>query len=113
MSSLSPSRRYLLPWRPLSARLTLSHSYSRGAIGREHCRILAQLLRNEGKSPFVLDGGLGKKARAEMLLTIGAASPDDELCVISTGQYLGEGFDCPQLDTLFLAFPVSFQGRIV
>jgi superfamily II DNA or RNA helicase len=61
----------------------------------------------------VLDGGLGKKAGAEMLLAIATTSPDEELCVISTGQYLGEGFDCPQLDTLFLAFPVSFKGRIV
>ncbi|MPZ93234.1 MAG: hypothetical protein GEU68_16760 [Actinobacteria bacterium] len=80
---------------------------------REHCRILNQLLRDAGKAPLVLDGSLGKKARDEILLIIDSASSDTELCVISTGQYLGEGFDCPQLDTLFLAFPVSFKGRIV
>jgi superfamily II DNA or RNA helicase len=33
--------------------------------------------------------------------------------VIATGQYLGEGFDCPQIDTLFLAFPISFKGKLV
>ena len=42
-------------------------------------------------------------------------TPADEPLVTSSqpGQYLGEGFDCPQLDTLFLAFPVSFKGRLV
>jgi len=35
------------------------------------------------------------------------------LIVVATGQYLGEGFDCPQLDALFLTFPVSFKGKLV
>lgn len=43
----------------------------------------------------------------------GIARAGAPLVVIATGQYLGEGFDCPQIDTLFLAFPVSFRGKLV
>ena len=61
----------------------------------------------------MLEGGLGKRARAALLEQLENTPPGDDLVVIATGQYLGEGFDCPQLDTLFLAFPVSFKGRLV
>jgi len=33
--------------------------------------------------------------------------------VIATGQLIGEGFDCKNLSTLFLATPVSFSGRVL
>lgn len=73
--------------------------------------------RRHGRSPFgaphLLTGGLGKRARQAILERIENAAPDQPLAVVATGQYLGEGFDCPQLDTLFLAFPVSFKGRLV
>jgi superfamily II DNA or RNA helicase len=31
---------------------------------------------------------------------------------VATGPYVGEGFDCPALDTLFLAAPVANKGSL-
>jgi len=80
---------------------------------RAHCRLLAEGLAKAGKAPFVLEGTLGKKDRTMLLQCIQATPHEDDLVVIATGQYLGEGFDCPQIDTLFLAFPISFKGKLV
>ena len=75
--------------------------------------LLAQGLVTRGVVPHILTGGLGKRARKAILEQIENTAPDQPLALVATGQYLGEGFDCPQLDTLFLAFPVSFRGRLV
>ncbi len=80
---------------------------------KEHVHRLAQRLRDAGTLPIVLEGGLAKKARDRLLAAIHATPPDQDLVVVATGQYLGEGFDCPQLDTLFLAFPMAFKGKLV
>ncbi len=40
--------------------------------------------------------------------------PDDEsLVLIATGQKIGEGFNFPRLDTLMLAAPIKFEGRLI
>ena len=80
---------------------------------KEHCELLAHGLRERGKSPQVLSGTLGKKTRSAMLRSLQDTPSDKELLIIATGQYLGEGFDCPQVDTLFLAFPLSFKGKLI
>ncbi len=80
---------------------------------KEHCRSLADRMIQRGKAPFVLNGEIGKNKRSTILAAIENASPEKELLVIATGQYLGEGFDCPRIDTLFLTFPVSFKGKVV
>jgi len=80
---------------------------------REHCRLLADKLAHMGKTCFVLDGTLKKKVRDEMFASMRQMPPEKDLLIIATGSYIGEGFDCPQIDTLFLTFPVSFRGRIV
>ena len=91
----------------------MADAASCSASGSSTAPALAEGLRSRGVSPLVLEGGLGKRARTALLDQIERTPPDQPLVVVATGQYLGEGFDCPQLDTLFLAFPVSFKGRLV
>jgi superfamily II DNA or RNA helicase len=33
--------------------------------------------------------------------------------LVATGQLIGEGFDCRELSTLFLATPIKFNGRLL
>jgi hypothetical protein len=42
-----------------------------------------------------------------------ASWQDDAKAFLATGPYIGEGFDDPRLDTLFLVMPFSFKGKMV
>jgi superfamily II DNA or RNA helicase len=41
------------------------------------------------------------------------AQVGDGVLVIGTTPFIGEGFDAPALDTLFLAAPIAFDGLLV
>jgi superfamily II DNA or RNA helicase len=79
----------------------------------EHLEILAGELQRLGIEAIVMRGGMGKKARAGASAEMEAQASAGGLALLATGSFLGEGFDFPQLDTLFLAFPLAFKGRIV
>jgi len=79
-----------------------------------HLEQLTQCLQNNGFDPVVLRGGMGAKARADAMKRLsGRTEGPPLLVVVATGPYVGEGFDCPALDTLFLAAPIAFKGRLV
>lgn len=78
-----------------------------------HLGKLAESLRAAGHDPVVLRGGMGAKTRAAALQRLQPKPGDPPLLVLATGPYAGEGFDCPALDTLFLAAPVRWKGRLV
>ncbi|MDQ6725965.1 MAG: restriction endonuclease subunit R, partial [Actinomycetota bacterium] len=79
----------------------------------DHIGAIVARLAVLGDAALVLRGGLGKKARAAVAEAITSRSEGTGIVVVATGSYLGEGFDWPELDTLFLAFPVAFKGRVV
>ena len=54
-----------------------------------------------------------KKARAAVIDQLNADPAPTGQLLLATGSYLGEGFDSPSLDTLFLAFPLAFKGQVV
>jgi superfamily II DNA or RNA helicase len=78
-----------------------------------HLQKLADMLGEMGHDPVVLRGGMGVRSRAAALDRLQPSPDGPPLLVVATGRYAGEGFDCPALDTLFLAAPISFKGRLV
>ena len=80
---------------------------------KEHLEILKQKLEKFVKHTIVLHGGMRAKTRKEMIAKLTELPDTEERLLLATGQYIGEGFDDPRLDTLFLAMPFSFKGKMV
>jgi superfamily II DNA or RNA helicase len=78
-----------------------------------HLDRLADALRQNGFDPVVLRGGMDARARAAAIARLKPQADARPLLVVATGPFIGEGFDCPALDTLFLAAPVGYKGSIV
>jgi superfamily II DNA or RNA helicase len=78
----------------------------------EHLKHLAECLSGIAPRTFILKGGMGIRQRKKLAESIAAIPPGESRVLLATGSYLGEGFDDPQLDTLFLAMPISWKGTL-
>lgn len=47
-------------------------------------------------------GGMGARQRRDLAERLAGIPDGEERVLIATGRYIGEGFDDPRLDTLFL-----------
>lgn len=80
---------------------------------REHVDNFDKALCDRGYTLVLQRAGMGAKARAAALQRLSPGPGGAPLLVIATVQYVGDGFDCPVLDTLFLAAPIASKGPLM
>jgi len=78
----------------------------------EHLDSLAERLTAGVQHLVVLRGGMSKKEISGVTARLSTIPEDEPRVLLATGRYIGEGFDDPRLDTLFLTLPVSWHGTI-
>ncbi len=78
---------------------------------RAHCENLKAILKYRFKiDAELLTGAVPPDARKQVVERLNRGETD---ILIATGQLIGEGFDCPNLSTLFLTTPIKFSGRVI
>ena len=69
-------------------------------------------MKNEADKVFLLTGDGSKKEHRRIREQLQQVDKEETLVLVATGSLIGEGFDFPRLDTLFMATPVSFRSVV-
>ena len=78
----------------------------------DHAKKLSERLKTYADRLILLTGANGTKARRAQVEELNKVDDSDSLILVGTGSLLGEGFDFPRLDTLFMATPVSGENVV-
>lgn len=74
--------------------------------------VLFEKVRDKADHVLVLTGGKKQSERKEIRERLNSIPESESLIILATGQYIGEGFNCSRLDTLFLAMPIAWDGNV-
>ena len=77
-----------------------------------HVNVLAQMLAPHCQNVICLTGSDSTKQKRLTMETLRSIPSEQSLVIIATGKYIGEGFDFPRLDTLFLTLPIAWKGLV-
>ena len=78
----------------------------------DHAMKLSERLKTYADRLILLTGANGTKARRGQVDELNKVDDSESLILVGTGSLLGEGFDFPRLDTLFMATPVSGENVV-
>jgi superfamily II DNA or RNA helicase len=80
---------------------------------KDHLDRLTEMLKAATSAEVVvLSGGMGRRKQAAAIDRLSNLRNATRRIVLATGRFIGEGFDDPRLDTLFLASPISWRGTL-
>lgn len=79
---------------------------------KEQAKTLYEKVKQSAQHVFLLYGDNSDKENEKIRKELMEVPAEETMILVATGQKVGEGFDCPRLDTLMLAAPVSYQGRL-
>lgn len=77
-----------------------------------HVELLANALKEKIPNVIVLTGGMSSKEKKIEIEKLSEIPKESSTVIVATGKFVGEGFDEPRLDTLFLAMPISWKGTL-
>lgn len=78
----------------------------------DHAAQLYEKVKLYADNVFLLTGTKSKKEQKAVRSAMEQVPANESMILIATGQLIGEGFDYPRLDTLFLATPVAWKGIV-
>lgn len=79
-----------------------------------HLEAITRRIGEAGAPVIVLSGQIKARERREITKRLANYDTNEPpLLIVATSSFIGEGFDCPALDTLFLAAPVTYKNRLI
>ena len=77
-----------------------------------HVATLAELLKPHCPNVITLIGSESTKDKRQKMEHLQSIPSSEQLVIVATGKYVGEGFDYARLDMLFLVSPVAWKGIV-
>lgn len=79
---------------------------------KDHISILSDMLAPFCRNVVQLIGTASAKEKRLAIDRLKSIPETEPLIVIATGKYVGEGFNYPRLDTLFIALPIAYPNIV-
>ncbi len=79
---------------------------------KDHSEKLYEQMKGYADHVFLMTGNHSKREHKKILEQLHQVDAKESVILIATGSLIGEGFDYPRLDTLFMATPVSFRSVV-